>query len=162
MGTWNPKPFGNDTAGDWLWKLEKAADESILKTAFKVVVDGGENPDASDCEAAVAAAAVVEAARRQPIGKLPPEARRWVSEKGFVPDNTLVKAAVAALEKIKESSELRDLWAESKSLATWEREIGTLRSTLVNILAQPTPARKPKAPAAPRLLHKLIEKNPAG
>jgi hypothetical protein len=158
MGTWNTKPFGNDTAGDWLWKLEKAGDESILRTAFKAVMDGGKKPDASDCEAAVAAAAVVEAARRQPTGKLPPEARRWVSEKGFAPDNTLVKEAVAALEKIWRTSELRDVWAESKSLAAWEREIETLRLALTNTLAQSTPARKPKAPAAPRQLHKLIEK----
>ena len=113
MGTWNTKPFGNDTASDWLWELEKALDESILQTALGADAKGDET---------IAAAAVVEAARRQPIGALPPKAKGWVSERGFVPSDALVKQAMAAVEKIRNHSELRELWEESGSLKSWLKQ----------------------------------------
>lgn len=148
MGTWNTKPFGNDTAGDWLWTLEKAADESVLKTALGVDADGEET---------IAAAAVIEAARCQPLGKLPTEAKRWVSERGFVPGDALVKQAIAAVEKVRDDSELRECWAESKSLSKWLEQVEVLLAGLREGLSKPAPVREPKKPAAPRQLHKLIE-----
>ena len=149
MGTWNTKSFGNDTASDWLWELEKAKDESVIEAALEAEVDGDET---------IAAAAVVEAARRQPVGKLPPKAKEWVSEQGFVPSDALVRQAITAVEKIKASSELRELWAESGSLKQWLKQIDLLLVGLREVESLPPPARKPKAPPAPRLLHKMIEK----
>src|SRR5581483_1757491 len=148
MGTWNTKPFGNDTARDWLWTLEKARDESVIKEALGAEADGEET---------IAAAAVVEAARRQPLGKLPTEARQWVSQHGFVPANALIKQALTAVEKVKHNSELRELWSESKSLAKWLEQVELLLAGLREVLSLPPPVRTPKAPAAPRQLHKLIE-----
>jgi len=74
MGTWNTKPFGNDKASDWLWELEQAKDDSVIKAAFEADADADET---------VAAAAVVAAARRQPIGALPPKAKAWVGVIGW-------------------------------------------------------------------------------
>ena len=138
MGTWNVKPFGNDTAGDWLWKLEKAKDESVLNAAL------GANAEADE---AIAAAAVIEAARRQPIGKLPPKAKAWVSERGFVPSDALVERAIAAVEKIKTRSELRELWAESGSLTKWLKEMDSLLSGLREIQSLPPPLRESGIPS---------------
>jgi hypothetical protein len=149
MGTWNTKPFGNDTASDWLWELEKATDESVLKTALGAEADGDET---------IAAAAVIEAARRQPIGKLPPKAKAWVSERGFVPSDALVKAAIDAVEKIKTQSELRELWAESNSLNSWLQQMDSLLAGLREVQSLPSPVRLPKAPSTPRRLEKIIEK----
>jgi len=149
MGTWNTKPFGNDTAGDWLWELEKAKDDSVIKAALETDADEDE---------AVAAAAVVEAARRQPVGKLPPNAKQWVSESGFVPSDALVQQAIAAVERIKTQSELRELWAESGSLQTWLKQMELLLSGLREVQSLPPPMRLPKAPATPRKLEKIIEK----
>ena len=149
MGTWSTKPFGNDTASDWLWELEESKDESVIKAALEAEADGDET---------IAAAAVVEAARRQPVGKLPPKAKAWVSEHGFVPSNELVEQAIAAVEKIKAGSELRELWEESSSLKQWLKQMDLLLAGLREVQSLPPPVRKPKAPPAPRLLHKMIEK----
>ena len=149
MGTWNTKPFGNDTASDWLWELEESKNESVIKAAFGAEADGEET---------IAAAAVVEAARRQPVGKLPPEAKQWVFERGFVPSDALVKQAIKAVEKIKTDSELRECWTESKSLTKWLEQVDLLLAGLRKVQSAPPPVRKPKAPAPPHLLYKLIEK----
>lgn len=149
MGTWNTKPFGNDAASDWLWDLEKAPDESVLRTALG---------NAEDEDVTVAAAAVIEAARRQPLGKLPPKAKAWVSERGYVPSDALVKQAMAAVERIKTKSELRELWAESTSFNNWLKQMDSLLARLREIYSQPPPIRSPKAPPRPRQLEKIIEK----
>jgi hypothetical protein len=106
----------------------------------------------------VAAAAVVEAARRQPVGKLPPNAKQWVSENGFVPCDALVQQAVAAVERIKTQSELRELWAESGSLKNWLKQMDSLLAGLRAVQSLPPPVRLPKTPATPRKLEKIIEK----
>ena len=121
MGTWNTKPFGNDTAGDWLWKLEQSKDDAVIKAAFEAEADTDET---------VAAAVVVAAARRQPIGALPPKAKAWVAERGFVPSDALVKQALAAAENIRNHSELRELWTESGALKSWLKQTDSLLAGL--------------------------------
>jgi len=148
MGTWNTKPFGNDAASDWLWELEKASDESVLRTAL--------GKDAKE-DVAIAAAALIEAARRQPLGKLPPRAKAWVSERGFVPSNALVKQAIRAAERIKTKSDLRELWEESSSFNSWLKQMDSLLAGLRQVNSQPPPVRSPKAPPTPRRLDKIIE-----
>jgi hypothetical protein len=149
MGTWSTTPFGNDIASDWLWKLKEAKDESVLRAAL--------GADAKDGET-IAAAAVIAASRREPIGRLPPKAKAWVAERGFVPGDALVKEAIAVVEKIKTQSETRELWAESGSLTKWLKQMDSLLLGLREVLSLPPPVRKPKAPSAPRLLEKIAEK----
>ena len=148
MGTWNTKPFGNDKASDWLWKLEEAKDDSVLKAAFEADADADET---------VAAAAVIEAARREPIGKLPPKAKAWVSERGFVPSDELVKQAIVVVERIKTKSELRELWEESNSFKSWLKQMDSLLTGLREAQSLPPLTRIPKSPT-PRRLDKIIEK----
>jgi hypothetical protein len=149
MGTWSATPFGNDIASDWLWKLEEAEDESVLRAALGADAKGEET---------VAAAAVIAASRREPIGRLPPKAKAWVSERGFVPGDALVKEAIAVVEKIKTESETRELWAESGSLTNWLKQMDSLLIGLREVQSLPPPVRKPKASSAPRLLEKIVEK----
>ena len=148
MGTWNVKPFGNDTAADWLCKLEKANDESVLTAAL------GSDAQADET---IAAAAVIAAARRQPIGKLPPKAKSWVAERGFVSNDALLKQAMAAVEKLKTQSELRELWAESGSLTKWLKEMDSLLTSLREGQSLPSPVRSQKI-SSPRSLEKIAEK----
>jgi len=162
MGAWNSSAFGNDTAADWLGDLQEAKGEAIFTSVFELVLNATTEFDAPLCEKAIAAAAVVEATRRQPVGKLPPETKQWISERGFVPSNTLVERAIAAVRKIREGSELRDLWAESSSPTKWLKQIDLLLAALRQVQSLTPPTRTPKAPPAPRRLDKMIEKiNPA-
>ena len=148
MGAWNAKPFGNDGAGDWLLALEEAKDDSVIKAAFEA---------GADEEESVAAATVVEAARRQPVGSLPQTAKQWILEQGFVPSDVLVQQALAAMVRIKTQSELRELWAESNSLKAWLTHMDSLCAGLQEVATAPPPLRRPKE-STPRLLGKMIAK----
>lgn len=158
MGAWNAKPFGNDTALDWLWTLEKAKDASVLNATLQALLDANAEPEAPLCEEAIAAAAVIEAARREPIGKLPAEAKQWVSERGFIPSDSLVQLAIKALERIATQSELRELWEEARLVTKWQKEIDSLLAGLRKSQELPPPTRKPRSPSARLSLPKLIEK----
>lgn len=149
MGTWNTKPFGNDAACDWLGTLERASDATVLEDALS-------HP--SEDDVLVAAATVIEAARRQPLGKLPTEAKAWITEQGFVPSNDLVKKAIAALEVVRKKGDLREAWFEGADSNRWLKQVDTLLTGLREVLSQPLPVRLPKASPAPRRLDKLIEK----
>ena len=100
---------------------------------------------------------MIEAARRKPLGKLPPRAKAWVAERGFVPSDAMVKQAVVVMEKIKNNSEQRELWAESGSLQSWLNQMDTLLAGLREVQCLAPPIRLAKAPA-PRKLEKIIEK----
>ncbi len=163
MGTWNAKPFGNDTAADWLLTLEKADGASVLKSALVKISRGKRLKSAEACEEAVAAAAVICAARHNPVTKLPKAALRWIAESGFVPSATLVAQAIHAVKAIAHKSSLRELWDESPSAAKWMAEMHQLLAALCT--ARPTLNRKrrPKPPTGRLSLPKLIERvNPDG
>ena len=156
MGVWNTKPFDNDAACDWLAGLAQAADGSFLESTLKAASADRESADLG--EAAIAAAAVILASRRDPLGRLPPEAKQWVSERGFVAANALIELAIRVIEQIASRSELRELWAESPSLAKWQKEIQSLLNNLRDALKCPAPARTPKSVSTRLPLPKLIEK----
>ncbi len=156
MGTWSTKPFGNDTARDLLQVLERAADESALLRPLNVVLDCDRPPDAHACEEAVAAAALISAACRQPIGRLPEEAKAWVLRHGYAPSPQARAKAALGLARVVKDSELRDLWDESGSLKQWQNEVESLAAMLRAAASGPGPARKPKPARVPRSLAKLM------
>ncbi len=157
MGTWSSKPFGNDTAKDWLWTLETAKNDSILLSSLKSGAGTARKPAAeSDCEIAVAAAAVIAAASREPVGALPKEAKQWVSSLGFCPSKKLLAQAGRIVRQIAKTSALRALWEESGSLKKWSAEM----KQLLDALEHPPkllPTRKPKTPSGRLSLAKLIK-----
>lgn len=157
MGAWNTKPFGNDTASDWLYKLEKATNESVVLQALDEITTGSGLDDASACEEAVAAAVLVAAARSNPIGTVPPLGKAWVKQRGYVPSDAIVRRAAAAVEAIMQKSDLQELWEESRSYPAWQREMQQLLARLRELETIPAPTRQPQSPPRPRLLCKMIE-----
>jgi ankyrin repeat protein len=158
MGAWNTKPFGNDTACDWLYQLVSATDFTVLESAINRVLRSETPEDSDACEKAIAAAAVVAASRRNPIRGLPSEAKQWLKEHGLVASNSLVGTAVRAVGLIKERSELRELWWESPSFEKWQKQMESLLLDLRDLEKMPLPMRRP-TPLSGRLsLPKLVEK----
>src|SRR5688572_27895876 len=100
MGTWNNKPFGNDTALDWLSALETAAVARNFIDHTLCALDEEWDGDVSDAEAAIAAIAVVSAACVNPIASVAAEAKSWISKTGFVPDKQLIDKSMTALSRI--------------------------------------------------------------
>ncbi|MGI8905560.1 MAG: ankyrin repeat domain-containing protein [Candidatus Sumerlaeaceae bacterium] len=157
MGGWNTKPFGNDTASDWLYELQKAADDRILTSALQAVQGASPRIDASTGEIALAAATVVWAARNEPVKTLPEIAQAWVKHRGYVPPDAIVDMAIFAVQLVLQASELRELWKESRSFSKWENQTAQLLRELQESRALPVLVRTAKPPGQPRLLYKLIE-----
>lgn len=158
MGAWNNKPFGNDTALDWASRLVVSSSDEPISSSIREVLESNDVPDASVSEKAIAAAAVVGAAAKEPIRTVSKDISAWIRARGYVPDKAVVSEAIAVLEAVMAKSELRDLWDESEGLQGWLRATSTLQQRLVSVLDSELPVRKPKKPGMPRLLCKLIER----
>jgi ankyrin repeat protein len=157
MGSWNAKPFGNDTALDWLAGLEDSREITYLANTINNVMQATGPLDASKSEEALAAAAVVAAAAVDPIRRVPEAARAWVLEHGFVPSRSLVSAALTLVQRIVADSELRLLWQESGSITQWLRETNAVIEQLRKAAQAAPPKREAKPRGLPRLLYKMVE-----
>ncbi|MFB6832887.1 DUF4259 domain-containing protein [Streptomyces hydrogenans] len=131
MGTWDIGPFDNDTAADFSYRVDEAAEgkkAEVLRAAFREVTGTGEEYlDADFSMEAIASAALVAAqcpggepvttsyGPKKPLGVLPEELRA---------------EAVAALDRVlAEPSELLELWEESDG-EEWKAGVRKLRGTL--------------------------------
>ena len=120
MGAWNFGPFDNDDAGDWLYELEQSADALVIADALhRTTIFGEEYLEASDCSNAIAAAEVVAALRGHPVRNFPDNAKQWVDSHQGLDAAALVPAAIAALQRIRTDSELKELWDESPKAPKW-------------------------------------------
>src|SRR5438552_1162279 len=90
MGSWDEKPFGNDTALDWLAGLEESRDISYLANTINRISHSSDPLESPESEEAVAAAAVIAAAAVESIRQVPETAKAWILELGFTPSSDLV------------------------------------------------------------------------
>jgi hypothetical protein len=125
MGAWGTGNFENDDALDWIGELQSSKDLAPIFAAFSEVTEGS-YLEAPDCANALAAAEVVAAYKGNPSKDLPNEIANWVSSNRLSVDNELIVTAKNVVNKIRQSSELRELWEESGSLDEWEDVIGDL------------------------------------
>lgn len=132
MGTWDVGSFGNDTAVDWTYRLEKVDDLSYVEAAFDLVLShaSGDEVPADDAASAVAAAEVV-ARLRGNWGEETPYSEtvdKWVRSHALNPPPSLVSQAIAALDRIVTTpSELLELWREGDDAEGWRDAIVELR-----------------------------------
>src|SRR5699024_7343188 len=103
------------------WELAEAEDTSILEEAFSRVLEAEDEPEASDCMIAIAAAEVVAALRKRPSVKPPDEVVEYVTRIGAAPSPELVQSALEATKRIQKKSELQELWDESEGRAEWDK-----------------------------------------
>lgn len=131
MGAWGVGSFENDDALDWVFLLQEAEDNSLLVDAFAVIMlPADEPPEAPDCAAALAAAEVVAAMNGAAAATLPDEAQEWVFAYRPLAGDKLTELALQAVRRIKENSELRDLWDESDAAAAWYKTLENLEERL--------------------------------
>lgn len=129
MGTWNTEHFDNDTAMDWIYDFSLAPYESTLETAFTQVLNSADFIDADDGAIALAAAEVIAAAKGR-VGS------SWPEDIAIPTDLRIPAALVAqALQAIdavagSDTSELKELWAESAEFEAWQAAVDDLKSRL--------------------------------
>ena len=133
MGAWDIGSFDNDDASDWLYDLEESTDTSVIQAALDAVNESEEDsPEAPDCTCALAAAEIVAALRGYPLESLPENAQAWVDTHDGMEVSSLVKPALAAVERIRTNSELKDLWEDGgeSDAAKWHATLDDLTARL--------------------------------
>lgn len=119
MGAWGLLFDENDDAADWLADFADAPNWAAIDEAFALDDDYVEAPEASN---AVAAAEIVAAAVGHASPRLDGALKEWASkqtdEGSARRDN-----AIQALKRVRDDSELCELWQESEEFEDWKKSI---------------------------------------
>ena len=130
MGSWNSDPFGNDTAGDWSYDLEKTNDLSLIKITLKAALDTEvDYLEAPIAEQAIAAAEVLARLKGKYYVKNAYTAcvDKWVEKHPLVPAADLIADAKNAIARIlTPPSELLELWQDSDEFENWKLHLDQL------------------------------------
>ena len=124
MGAWGSGNLQNDTASDWVYELFEPGDHlPMVETAVRAAAEAGAD-DALDtvvASCALAASEVIAAWLGRPGADVNDTVTVWAraqSAKG-PPADELVAAARTATTRVRERSELRNLWEEGESFTEW-------------------------------------------
>jgi hypothetical protein len=130
MGAWGAGCLENDDASDFLADLADAGDWAVAEAAFDRVLSVSDDYlEAPDSSAGIGAAAVTA----HKTGGLPLDIEfeyKAAIEALTEPDAGLVAKARAALARIKQQSELGDLWEEAGRKAEWLATIDEVEQAL--------------------------------
>ena len=128
MGAWGVGPFENDDGGDWLFELEESPDGGAILSALQEVTekDKEEELEAGEATNAIAAAEIVAALHGFPLADLPDNAREWTDAHEELDVSDWIPVALAAIERVRKNSELKELWDDSKDSKKWQATLNDL------------------------------------
>ena len=126
MGAWGHQFDENDDAADWLGEFSDSPAWDACAAAFSAI--DGDYVEAPECSCAIAAAEVVAAGLGKPSDRLDDAIIDWATEHADGAPS-LKNAAVAALLRIRNDSELAELWNEGDA-DEWLATIDDLNSRL--------------------------------
>jgi hypothetical protein len=131
MGAWAIDSFGNDSACDWAYELEKVNDLSLVEdTLDAVLISGDEYVESPEAASAIAAIEVIARLQgnwgeRSSYSK---DVDNWVEKNKIQPSTALAQKAHLVIDRIlAEKSELNELWEESKDYEGWLASISELK-----------------------------------
>lgn len=132
MGAWGHRNFENDEALDFVWEINEGGVQTIREAINKVVnKPASEQLESPECTEALAAIEYVAAAKGNPSEDFPEESEIWLEKHGgkelLSIDSSLL---LQAIERIKSSSELRELWDESEDSKEWYEILSGLEQRL--------------------------------
>lgn len=132
MGAWGSGSFENDDALDWSANFCDAPDEELLSDALSTVAEvaADEYLEAPECSIGLAAAEVIAASKGAPSSDVPHDLKARLSELNIKVDARMVSLALRAVERIKTSSELKELWDESEGRDRWYAAVTDLEARL--------------------------------
>lgn len=134
MGAWGTGVFDNDGAGDLLGDLRDAEPGQrvdLAREALQLAVDTTDYLEVTEGEAAVAAAAVIAAARSGQGSSYSDGTERFAADFIPLPSGTDLALARQALDRvIGEQSEWRELWEEAGNLDAALAAIAEVRAAL--------------------------------
>ncbi len=133
METWGYGNFENDSALDWLMDFAEEPSLEKIRSAFNMIEDSEGMAESLDCEEALAAAEVVALLCGATSGEFPEEELELINNSGFKCSSDLTASAIEIIQKIKQNSELKELWDESDETEQWLEEVNELEQRLVAI-----------------------------
>ncbi len=144
VGFWGVTSFENDAAGDWFLLVEEAPDPgAVMASTLDDALSASEILDAdSSCEA-LAAAELCACCAGQLPERLPDNIDAWIQENPHGPHADEVELAVQAVTRVRQESELRDVWEESGELREWLAEVDDLLGRLERSSAGSPPSVTP-------------------
>jgi hypothetical protein len=127
MGAWGYRNFENDDAMDFvgtMFEENAAASEifTVVNTVADIVnkEDPGDGPEAYDASRALAGIEYIAAAKGNPSIDFPENAEEWLNKNTpLIIEQDIVALGRQAIQQIKENSELKELWEESKDYENW-------------------------------------------
>jgi hypothetical protein len=126
---WGTGSFENDDAVEWVAHLSAVAPADLTQ----VLLQAADHPgylEAHDASVAVAAAEVVAALSGSPAAAVPSQIVEWTKKNPPVSTTELRAVAIRALERVRRSSEVKDLWMEADGLNDWTAAIQELQTRL--------------------------------
>jgi hypothetical protein len=131
MGAWGSGSFENDDASDWLADFCTAPNQQSITEALATIadMDASDYLEAPDCSVGIAAAEIVAAQKGAPNSDLTAETRDCIAKLQSAND-IMVSLALKALERIRNNSELKELWDESETPAEWYDSVTNLEARL--------------------------------
>ena len=131
MGTWGFKNFENDTAIAFVDKILES-NKNLIRKKIEYIADYPKDKflKASACEEALAAIEFVAAAKDKPSSDFSENDYKWLLDNDvsdyssffngiFHKTIDVVELSMKAIDRIKNHSELKDLWLESELYNSW-------------------------------------------
>ena len=111
MGAWGTGSFQNDSASDWFYSVEEAVEPGlVIASALDQALAEAGYLELDPAAAAIAAAELLASCAGRVADDLPDHIRRWVTEHSHQPYAAEIEQAVRAVERVRDESELRELW----------------------------------------------------
>lgn len=134
MGTWDESAFGNDTACDWAYGLERVNDLSLINATLDLVLSNGSEYLDADIACEGIAACEVVARLLGNWGKrtsYTESADKWVEMNAILANLAPSDKAIAVIERIlQDPSELKELWDEGGENLNWRATMDDLQIRL--------------------------------
>jgi hypothetical protein len=144
VASWGVASFENDAAADWFLLVEEAPDPgAVMASAIDDVIGAAEFLDVGVCCEAIAAAELCASCAGQLPDRLPDNVDGWVQANPHGPHADEVELAVQAVTRVREESELRDLWDDSDDGPRWLAGVDDLLSRLGRSSAGSPPSVSP-------------------
>ncbi len=130
MASWGYGIFDNDTAENWTEAFIDDPKPKVVDKAFRKVMDAAKFISITDCEEALAAAELVAGLNKQPSPDLPASARMFLERYNIMATPELKEMAIKVVERIRDKSEVKELWTESGDLDPWLEVVDDLLERL--------------------------------
>lgn len=140
MGAWDVGHFDNDSALDWVQDILEGNDLKQVKKLLSSIANpkgifgffkSKENYlDADQACYGLVAGEVIATIIGKPSDELPDDLMEWIQSNDFSVTKPEIDMARKAIVRIKEDSELRELWVESDEFEEWKQKVEDLERRL--------------------------------